>query len=90
MLIKTFLFLKLVKLCNLIILLIDWRLSLKPMSSIFDMGIASDINYLENEIEVTSSKAVGKKCPVCWKIRENACERHGNCHLSWKMKMLKK
>ena len=39
-------------------------------------------NNLENEIEVTSSKAVGKKCPVCWKIRDNACERHGNCHLS--------
>ena len=39
-------------------------------------------NNLENEIEVTSSKAVGKKCPVCWKIRENACERHSNCHLS--------
>ena len=39
-------------------------------------------NNLEKEIEITSSKAVGNKCPVCWKIRENICERDGNCHLS--------
>ena len=39
-------------------------------------------NNLEKEIEITSSKAVGNKCPVCWKIRENICKRDGNCHLS--------
>ncbi len=42
----------------------------------------SNDNNLEKEIEITSSKAVGNKCPVCWKIRENNCERDGNCHLS--------
>ena len=36
----------------------------------------------EKEIEVISSKAIGNKCPVCWKIRESACERHDKCHLS--------
>ena len=49
-------------------------------------SISNDIN-LEKEIEITSSKAVGNKCPVCWKIRENICERDGNCHLSWKVKI---
>jgi isoleucyl-tRNA synthetase len=44
-------------------------------------SILSD-SSLEKEIEITSSKAVGNKCPVCWKIRENICERDGNCHLS--------
>ena len=44
-------------------------------------SISNDIN-LEKEIEITSSKAVGNKCSVCWKIRENICERDGNCHLS--------
>ena len=42
----------------------------------------SNDNNLEKEIEITSSKAVGNKCPVCWKIRENICDRDRNCHLS--------
>ena len=44
-------------------------------------SVLNDSN-LEKEFEITSSKAIGKKCPVCWKIRENICERDGNCHLS--------
>ena len=43
-------------------------------------SILSD-NNLKKDIEVISSKAKGNKCPVCWKIRENACERSGHCHL---------
>ncbi len=43
-------------------------------------SILSD-NNLEKDIQVFSSKAAGNKCPVCWKIRENVCERAGNCHL---------
>ena len=31
------------------------------MSSIFDMGIASDINYLENEIEVLKSRTTSER-----------------------------
>ena len=42
--------------------------------------ILSD-NNLEKDIQVISSKASGNKCPVCWKIRENVCERAGHCHL---------
>ena len=42
-------------------------------------SISNDIN-LEKEIEITSSKAVGNKCPVCWKISKEICEKHG--HLS--------
>ena len=40
----------------------------------------SNDNNLEKEIEITSSKAVGNKCPVCWKISKEICEKHG--HLS--------
>ena len=43
-------------------------------------SILSDSN-LEKDIQVISSKAAGNKCPVCWKIRENVCERAGHCHL---------
>ena len=32
---------------------------------------------VDNEVEVITSKAIGKKCPVCWKIRKDECERHG-------------
>ena len=34
-----------------------------------------DENAKDN-IEVKTSKAKGKKCPVCWKITETECERH--------------
>ena len=29
-----------------------------------------------NEINVETLKAEGQKCPVCWKINKNKCERH--------------
>ena len=28
------------------------------------------------EIVVKAVKAEGQKCPVCWKISKNPCERH--------------
>ena len=31
---------------------------------------------VKDHIEVQTSKAKGKKCPVCWKITEAECERH--------------
>ena len=34
-------------------------------------------NSIKEEIEAVSFKAIGKKCPICWKIRKNKCERHG-------------
>ena len=33
----------------------------------------------KDEIEVKTSKASGKKCSICWKIRETECERHPTC-----------
>ena len=30
----------------------------------------------ENLIKVKTIKAEGQKCPVCWKINKNGCERH--------------
>ena len=30
------------------------------------------------EIIAITTKAEGKKCPVCWKINKNGCERHPN------------
>ena len=41
--------------------------------------ISHDKN-LEKDIEVISLKAIGNKCPVCWKINKETCEKHG--HLS--------
>ena len=29
------------------------------------------------EINILTSKAEGKKCNVCWKIKKGKCERHG-------------
>ena len=29
-----------------------------------------------NEVTVETIKAEGKKCPVCWKINKDGCERH--------------
>tara|TARA_B100001250_G_C19699406_1_gene744086 strand:- start:563 stop:1135 length:573 start_codon:yes stop_codon:yes gene_type:complete len=37
---------------------------------------------VESNIEVVAEKAEGNKCPVCWKIRKNICERQGHCHLN--------
>ena len=37
----------------------------------------SEDDTIKNAFEASTTKANGKKCPVCWKIRENKCERHG-------------
>ena len=34
----------------------------------------------EEEIKVLTTKALGKKCPICWKISQDGCERP-NCKL---------
>ena len=44
-----------------------------------ELFITSSVILKENEkdeIEVETRKAVGKKCPVCWKISPLSCERH--------------
>ena len=42
---------------------------------------------LEKDIEVISLKAIGNKCPVCWKISKEICEKHGHLTVQWKMKI---
>ena len=37
---------------------------------------------LKNSIDVVAKKARGTKCPVCWKIFESSCERHGHLNLN--------
>ena len=41
-------------------------------------ALISNDNSINNEIEVITSKAVGNKCPVCWKISKEICEKHGH------------
>jgi isoleucyl-tRNA synthetase len=36
---------------------------------------------IKSDIQVNTQKAVGNKCPVCWKISENDCEKHGHLKL---------
>ena len=33
---------------------------------------------IKEAININTSKAEGDKCPVCWKISKNKCERHGS------------
>ena len=33
------------------------------------------------DIEVSTKKASGKKCTICWKIRQDPCERHPKCQI---------
>ena len=41
---------------------------------------AEILEHNEESVKVTTTKAKGDKCPVCWKISEKICEKHG--HLS--------
>ena len=43
-------------------------------------SIMQDDN-IENDIEIITEKAQGNKCPVCWKIKKNICEKHGHLEL---------
>ena len=38
-------------------------------------------NNIDGDAEVSSEKAMGNKCPVCWKISKNDCKRHGHLKL---------
>ena len=35
----------------------------------------------QSEVTVSTQKASGKKCKVCWKIRLDSCERHPKCQI---------
>ena len=45
-----------------------------------ELCITSSVEIQNNdneEIEVKTSKALGEKCPICWKISKSPCLRHG-------------
>ena len=44
-----------------------------------ELCITSDAKIEKSKLEeiiVKATKAEGQKCPVCWKISKNKCERH--------------
>ena len=42
----------------------------------------AEIDFDEkDEVSVTTKKALGKKCKVCWKIKLDPCERHPKCQI---------
>ncbi len=46
-----------------------------------ELCITSSVKLIDsnsNEIKVTTKKAEGNKCPVCWKISREPCDRHQN------------
>ena len=48
-----------------------------------ELFIASKVDLkindkLDKDIYINTLKAEGDKCPVCWKISKNKCERHGS------------
>ena len=49
-----------------------------------ELCITSKANIIFNnksDIEVSTQKASGQKCKVCWKIRTDPCERHPKCEI---------
>ena len=46
--------------------------------------VSKTVIYFDNQLDilVVTKKASGNKCSVCWKIREDPCERHPKCQIS--------
>ncbi len=64
---------------NLIIKLEDKLIDLTKDVDFSELCITSKAKVeknTSNEINVETLKAEGQKCPVCWKINEDKCERH--------------
>jgi isoleucyl-tRNA synthetase len=46
-----------------------------------ELCITSEVNIIitnDKEIKVKTKKAEGEKCPICWKISKDGCQRHTN------------
>ena len=44
-----------------------------------ELCITSEVSIIktnDKEIKVETKKAKGEKCPVCWKISKDECQRH--------------
>jgi isoleucyl-tRNA synthetase len=66
---------------NLIINLDQKLIELTKDINFSELCITSGAKIQKNdskEIIVETNKAEGKKCPVCWKINKDQCERHPN------------
>ena len=66
---------------NLIINLDQKLIELTKDINFSELCITSGAKIQKNdskEIIVETNKAEGKKCPVCWKINRDQCERHPN------------
>jgi len=64
---------------NLVIKLDDRLINLTKDVDFSELCITSSAKVEKNnskEIDVETLKAEGIKCPVCWKINKNKCERH--------------
>jgi len=64
---------------NLVIKLDDRLINLTKDVDFSELCITSNAKVEKNnskEIEVETLKAEGLKCPVCWKINKDKCERH--------------
>ena len=64
---------------NLVIKLDDRLIDLTKDIDFSELCITSNAKVEKNnseEINVETLKAEGKKCPVCWKINKDKCERH--------------
>ena len=64
---------------NLIISLSEKLFKLVEDVNFAELCITSDAKIEKtekDEIKAVTTKAQGKKCPVCWKINKNECERH--------------
>ena len=64
---------------NLIINLNNKLVKISENIDFAELCITSGVKIIKNDsekIEVITEKAQGNKCPICWKININECERH--------------
>ena len=64
---------------NLIITLNEKLFKITENTNFAELCITSNVIIQKKEIDeiiAVTRKAEGVKCPVCWKINKNECERH--------------
>ena len=64
---------------NLTISLNEKLFKITEDTNFSELCITSEAKIQKTELEevnVITVKAVGEKCPVCWKIIKNGCKRH--------------
>ena len=64
---------------NLIISLSEELFKLSKDINYAELCITSSAQIVEDkqvDVKVVTNKAIGDKCPICWKISEKRCSRH--------------